>query len=240
MDNVKLIKNRLAELEEKSLKSGIAMYSKFLNPAEYMCLSNNKNAKLFGGYEDAIYKVAAFSAEEAADDMFPISAIKIIPYEKGKLNHRDYLGSILALGIERNVTGDIIVTDDFAVLYCLESVADFIMQNLKSVGRISVKTAETTLSSAAANVRFKEICAFVPSERLDNILSAAAGVSRTNAVKMLKEGCVKLNYTDESKADRRVNEKDIISVRGIGKFIYDGISGTSKKDRLKINIRKYI
>ena len=67
MDSVKLIKNRLAELEEKSLKSGIAMYSKFLNPAEYMCLSNNKNAKLFGGYEDAIYKVAAFSAEEAAD-----------------------------------------------------------------------------------------------------------------------------------------------------------------------------
>lgn len=240
MDSAKLIKNRLAELEEKSLKSGIAMYSKFLNPAEYMCLSNNKNARLFGGYADAIYKVAAFSAEEVGEDMFPITAVKIIPYEKGKLTHRDYLGSILGLGIERNVTGDIIVNDEFAVMYCLENVADFIIHNLKNVGRVSVKTAETELSEAAANVKFKEICAFVPSARLDNILSAAAGVSRANAVRMLKEGCVKLNYVDESKADKRVNEKDILSVRGIGKFIYDGVSGTSKKDRLKVNIRKYI
>lgn len=238
-DNVKIVRNRLLELEEKSLSRGVAMYSKFLNPAEYMCLANNKNARLFGGYEDAIYKIAGFSAELPEFDMFPIAAIKIIPYEKGMLTHRDYLGSILGLGIERNVTGDIIVNDDFAVVYCLETVADFIAENLKTVGRTSVQTARTALSDAAANVKFKEICAFVSSVRLDNILSAAVGVSRQNAVKMLKDGAVKLNYAEETKADKRVNEKDILSVRGAGKFIFDGVSGTSKKDRLKINIRKY-
>lgn len=239
-DNIKITANRLADLEEKSLSRGITMYSAFLNPAEYMCLANNKNARLFGGYTDAIYKIAAFSENLPEYDMFPITAIKIIPYEKGVLTHRDYLGGILGLGLKRNVTGDIIVTDDAAVVYCVENIADFIVDNLKSVGRVSVKTVKTALTDAAANVKFKEICAFVSSLRLDNVLSAAVGVSRQNAVKLLKDGCVKLNYIDETKADKRVNEKDILSVRGVGKFIFDGVSGTSKKDRLRVNIRKYV
>lgn len=205
-----------------------------------MCLANNKNAQLFGGYTDSVYRVAAFSNEKIDYDMFPIKAIKIIPYEKGILSHRDYLGSILGLGLERNVTGDIIVNNEFAIVYCLKNVADFITENLKAVGKVSVKTEDTALSSAAANVSFKEINAFVSSLRLDNILSAAVGESRQNAVKMLKDGCVKLNYIEESKADKRVSEKDILSVKGIGKFIFDGVSGTSKKDRLKITLRKYM
>lgn len=239
-DNIKFVKNRLAELEDKSLRLGIAIYSKFLNPAEYMCLSNNKNAHLFGGYSDAIYKIAAFSSETIEYDTFPITAIKIIPYEKGSLSHRDYLGSILGLGLERNVIGDIAVNEEFAVVYCLENVACFIEENLKTVGRTPVKLSGTSLDDAASNIKFEEIYDFVSSVRLDNILSSAVKASRKTAVQLLKDGYVKLNYIEESKADRRVNEKDILTVRGVGKFIFDGVFGTSKKDRLKIKIRRYI
>lgn len=241
MDEAKLIKNRLEDLSRRCDLLNICTYSQFLNPAQAALLSHHKNVRLFGGYDDAIYKIAAFFPYDEEEIEFPLSALKIVPnFAKRPLNHRDYLGSILGLGIKREVTGDILVHSDYAVLFCLSHVKDFILQNLRTVGSANVTVSEIPLSDAAACVEFEEICAFVASARLDSVLAAALKTSRSRAAEILRCGAVKLNYTEVSQGDKKVNERDILSVRGFGKFIFDGVCGTSKKDRLKIIIRKYI
>ena len=146
------------------------------------------------------------------------------------LSHRDYLGAILGLGIERELVGDIIVREKSAYVLCLEQIADYICANLTEVRRTAVRvTAETGPVPDLAPV-LKEEHLNVASERLDAVIAAFCGLARGKAEELFTAERVFVNSLPEKRGDRRLKEGDVFSVRGFGKGIYGGIAKETKRD----------
>lgn len=206
----------------------------------------------YGGYPDAervcavfvpkffecddIYK---FFSEES--DYNPISLIRIEKDRFSSLSHRDYLGSLMGLGIKREMLGDLLVDENGCFVPCIGSVAKYISENLSSVGRGTVKISVVSFDEIAERKEnFKEISAFVASPRLDNIVSAAFSLSRTKSVQFIEKGAVFTNSVENLKPDYKVSVGDKIVLRGKGKAVVASFDGESKRGRLHITIRRYI
>jgi RNA-binding protein YlmH len=243
MEDNKLILSRLNDLSEQREKYNYTVFSKFVSLKEQQIAKKMKNISMLGGYEGAERKVIAFYPDYVNPETieWPISTIKIIAADKTEYSHRDFLGSLIGLGIKREVLGDIIVTPDFALLFCLNTICEFIRQNLKTVSRSSVSCSLADLKDLRIPERkYEEITGSVASLRLDSVLSVAIGKSRSFSQEILSAGAVQLNYNEITDLSHIMNAGDILSVRGYGKFIFDGNSHISKKGRNIIKLRKYI
>ena len=199
---------------------------------------------LFGGKEDCERKVAFFLPYYLEETDFDIGeiikAVRIRSYF-GKPVHRDYLGAVLGLGIERDRIGDLLVFDDTAYLFCLSPVVSVLLQELEKVGRVSVKSEQVALSDVPTPERkVKKITFTVKSLRLDAVTGDMFGVSRTLAAELIREGAVTLNYSICEKVDATVKEGDTLSVRGKGKGRISQIGGRSRKDRLFVEAELYL
>ena len=199
---------------------------------------------LFGGKEDCERKVAFFLPYYLEETDFDIGeiikAVRIKSYF-GKPVHRDYLGAVLGLGIERDRIGDLLVFDDTAYLFCLSPVVSVLLQELEKVGRVSVKSEQVALSDVPIPERkVKKITFTVKSLRLDAVTGDMFGVSRTLAAELIREGAVTLNYSICEKVDATVKEGDTLSVRGKGKGRISQIGGRSRKDRLFVEAELYL
>ncbi len=239
----------LLDLCRKSEKSGIWLYSGFLSLAEQDDLLSCKEAqgrsfRLIGGYDSAERKILAAGNEaEAGPPEPPISVIAVNPRSAKfaeELIHRDYLGAILALGIERSVIGDILVRDKRAWFFCLSSVADMVASSLTEVRRTSVTAAVITEDVPELQPRYMPLRLNVASERMDAIVSALAGISRGQTDRLFAAGKVFLNGRTTMDRSLRLKEGDILSVRGFGKAVYDGIEYETKKKRYQVRVRKLI
>ena len=199
---------------------------------------------LFGGKEDCERKVAFFLPYYLEETDFDIGeiikAVRIRSYF-GKPVHRDYLGAVLGLGIERDRIGDLLVFDDTAYLFCLSPVVSVLLQELEKVGRVSVKSEQVALSDVPIPERkVKKITFTVKSLRLDAVTGDMFGVSRTLAAELIREGAVTLNYSICEKVDATVKEGDTLSVHGKGKGRISQIGGRSRKDRLFVEAELYL
>lgn len=199
---------------------------------------------LYGGYEDAERRVMVFlpdyfDALPAEDD--PLALLRVrIPKGSRELTHRDYLGSILALGVDRSVVGDILVRPDGADIVVLASMAEFFRMNYTQAGRASL-SAEILpvceLASAEIHTTFKKDT--VASLRLDNIVSSAFDLSRAKAQEAVKGGIVFVNGFVCEKPDASVAEGDKLVLRGKGKVVLAEIGKTTRKDRIFITLELY-
>ncbi len=241
---------RISDLALRCDRNGCVTNSAFLTPAECYLLEtrtlSSGDAKLYltGGREECERKVAFFLPyylEEADFDVEDlIKAVKIKSYF-GKPGHRDYLGAILGLGIERDRIGDLLLFDDTAYVFCLSSVASVLLLELEKVGKISVKTEQIPLSEVPTPERkVKKITFTVKSLRLDAVTGDLFGVSRTTAAELIRLGAVTLNYTICEKVDAPVKAGDTLSVRGKGKGRIAQIGGRSRKDRLFVEAEIYL
>ncbi|MBO6094248.1 MAG: hypothetical protein J6P40_11660 [Oscillospiraceae bacterium] len=249
MEQIELIK-RISDLALRCDRNGCLTHSAFLTPAECYLLETRKlpvgEAKLVfsGGRDDCERKVAFFLPYYLQETDFDIGeiikAVKIRSYF-GKPGHRDYLGAVLGLGIERDRIGDLLLYDDTAYLFCLSSVVSVLLRELEKVGRISVKTEQIALADVPAPERkTKKITFTVKSLRLDAVTGDLFGVSRTLAAELIREGAVTLNYTICEKVDAPVKEGDTLSVHGKGKGRISQIGGRSRKDRLFVEAELYL
>ncbi len=157
------------------------------------------------------------------------------------LSHRDYLGSLMALGIKRSVLGDIVVGERSAVAFCETRTCDFIVDELRSAGRdkILCKRLPTDLSFKAER-SFQCIFATVASARLDGVVRALCSLSRDAAAELVSRGECEVNYFVQKEPDSRLGKGDILTVRGYGKFIIDGAEDVTKKGRIRLIARKYV
>lgn len=234
-------------------ENGVAAYSSFLNETEREELRaylKNRCGELvcrfFGGYEDAertrlfIYP-DYYEFEDICDCIRPI-LIKGSGYET--LRHSSFLGALTALGIDRAKMGDIVVTENSAVLFADEGIARFLCSDpppLTSVGRDRVKVSEYTLPEGFNNGReYKDIFDTVASPRLDCIVSALGGMSREKAKMMILSGNVMVNHITRQASDVNVCGDDIVTLRGYGKFVIVSLTDKTKKDRYKLIAKKYI
>lgn len=250
MTDEQLLKNRIYDLAERADSAGTYTCTGFLSPMEQEIWHAVKKdlpvgSFLYGGTEAAIRKMAVFGSEELFGYAWEpcVKVLRISPRNErfaSECTHRDYLGSLMSLGIDRRVTGDIIVHGKEAWIFVLDSAADFIAENLTNVRRNDVLCEEVSGDVPDLSPRFEDISANIASERLDLIIGAAAGVKREDAKKLLGSERIFVNERLVSSSGHRLKEGDVIVIRGFGKFIYDGVKGTSRKGRLYAALRKYV
>ena len=158
-----------------------------------------------------------------------------------KLGHRDWLGAALNLGIERSALGDIAVTSDKScVIACTARIAPLLSDELVRVARDTVKT-ELFADSDFTTVReFEKSDITVSSMRFDCIVKALCRVSREEAQRLVSSGLCTLEWRECTEVSRTVAEGEAVSVRGFGKFMIDKITGSTKKDRIRLSVKKYV
>ena len=156
-----------------------------------------------------------------------------------KLTHRDFLGSLMGLGLRREMLGDIIINENVAYLVCLDSVSDFIINQLDKVKHTSVKCTDSDFIPADVLPELKYEELIVSSERLDVLISAVYNLSRNESQKRIDCETVFCNSILAVSPSIVPEKGSIISVRGLGRFIYDGVLRQTKKGRNIIAVRIY-
>ncbi len=199
----------------------------------------------YGGFDGAERVVAAFGGEDCFDTLeYPISVLVCEPLNEKfatELTHRDYLGAIMALGIERECIGDIVINGKKALIYCISDMADYLSENLTSVGKTSVSCCVKSPSDVDNNTekKFVELIKSLASERIDAAVAELAGCSRSAASEYIAAAKVFLNQRQCESNSVKIKPGDIISIRGIGKFRYDGIDYIGKKGTLHAKFSRY-
>ena len=233
---------RIEDLSERCERQSVVAATGFLTPAEQFTLhawaERRTEAGLFlsGGQEGCERQRAFFLpywlTPEDLDLGEHIRAIRADAFF-GEPGHRDYLGAVLGLGIQREWIGDIRVFGASAYLFCLPSVEALLLDELGKVGRVSVRTASVSLEDVPAPERqVKKVSFTVKSLRLDAVTSSLFGLSRTQAADLIRMGAASLNYASCERTDAPVKEGDVISLRGRGKGVLTAVGGRSRKDRL--------
>lgn len=172
----------------------------------------------------------------------PIRAIRIRGSGFRELTHRDFMGGILSLGIERSTVGDIaVISEAEALVFSLDKIAPYIVSELRRIGRDGVR-AELCEIAPDYEIprRYEHMEIAVSSARLDGVVRALTGKSREAAADMIRAGLVELRYMQTDNVSADVKEGDILSIRGFGKYIIGETDGQTRSGRLKIKCRKYI
>ena len=157
-----------------------------------------------------------------------------------ELSHRDYLGALMNLGVERSKFGDIIVTDAKAIIFLCEEIADYVLNNLTRIRHTSVQCKREEIQDISYAPSFTELKGTVPSVRLDTVISVAFPMSRSKLTAYITAGKVFVNGKLITNNGYRLEEGNLISVRGMGRISYEGILAETKKGRYYISVRKYI
>ena len=219
-------------------KSGFTKYTSFLSPLEKTLAERafkGKDIYFYGGYEGAERTVMGFSCDGFAE------AVSLIE-SKGDfslLSHRDFLGSLMGLGITRENIGDIVKKDDVCYIYVLSKMADYISENLISVGKVYVDNKILATDEILMEREFEETKKSVASPRADAVVATVFNLSRTDSQEAIKRGLVTLNYRILDSQDKKINEGDVISLKGKGKAEISEFLDLSKKGRQFILIKKY-
>jgi RNA-binding protein YlmH len=200
--------------------------------------------KLWGGAEEADRVLVRFGSPEALgyEEDFPIVCIHMQP-KNGKfadtLTHRDFLGALMHLGIERTTLGDILVKDKEGYLFCLERVADFICTGLDQVRHthVSCNVVSSDMQIPKEEPIPEEY--LVTSERIDGVIAKVYGLSRSDVMKLFGSGRVYLNGRLTESHARQLQLGEVVNARGFGKFIYDGQVRESKKGKLYVRVKRY-
>ncbi len=264
-EDIELLLANIEDLIDASEK-GISAVSCFVNPRERFFVQKrlerlgvDKRCVFWGGYTDAercrllvfpefAQGMLAELSEEARAGYFtelsdedPISILEIRASGFKTLSHRDYMGSILALGIERSAVGDIVVKENAAYIFASPVIAKYIAAELKKVGSDGVKIRLTDALPLGfiGGAQKEKISSTVSSPRLDAIAAALLNLSRNDAQALIRRGDAELNYTECAECDRTVCDGDVVSFRGYGKFRILSFGDLTRRGRLRVEAEKY-
>ena len=239
------IKKALTILE-RSYARNTEESSFFLDPFEQKVIANiaeKNNIKLdfIGGNDLAERKIFVSSSYNEVDQSDYIS---ILEFDHENLSHPDVLGALMSLNLDRETIGDIVINDNICQMAVLNKISNFIRFNLNKIKRESI------------NVRIKEKQnfdikpltyinhrGFVASTRLDILVAEFINLSRSKAKEIIKSKNVKVNFEMIDNPSRIIDENSMISIRKYGRFIFEEITGKSKKGNFHITykeIRWYI
>ena len=217
---------------------------------KFLKFQKQENYILFGGFEEAERKVLIFypqKLESLAKDLKInfnewIKIIRIVlPNEnKGKYEHKNYLGALMKLGIKREKVGDILVDDDGADILISKDILKFLQSNLSELTRFQKsKIEEINLNDIKkVSIEKEQITITVSSMRLDNIVAELAKCSRSKANELLVQERVFVNFEVITKQTKEIKEGDRITIRGKGRFIIKEIIGNTRKGNIILQVEK--
>lgn len=236
------------DLKRRSFSRGITVYTDFLSPGDVdIAVSESPEVSSFayGGAAFAERKVVRFGGFSETEDVtdFPIRIAKIETRGEKfapELTHRDYLGALLSLGIEREAVGDIFVSGKTAYAAVLSGIADFISEQLTFVGRARVEVSFVPSVPESFAPKMQEVRFSVSSLRLDAVLARLYGLSREDAGKLVEGMCVSCRGRVILKTSYVPKEGEVFAVRGYGKFVFGSVVGETRKGKLSVTAEKYI
>lgn len=237
------LRAHLEDLEEKSGRWHTHTCSSFLNEEELAAMEKYFPQSDYivydGGYDGARKKkiIFRYDAEDDFSDVVCLSAK--IDQRFRKIGHRDILGALMHLQIDRHSFGDFWVEDDRIYLYTSLDMAEFLMANLIRINQLSVSF--TLLEEHPVQTfQMKEITVVAASERADAIVASLAHVSRAKAKEMIRQGLVQLNHVTLEHPDEVCNNNVTISIRGVGRFVFTGTERTTRNGRIAAVFQQYI
>ena len=238
-----LLRRRFDELSQRAFQTGAYCFTDFLNTAEQATLLEMKKqpCTLWGGASGCERRMAVFgdAAQNAPD--WPLCCLLIAP--RGArfaepLSHRDYLGALMNLGVQRGVLGDIVVRPEGAYLFCTRKIAPYLSENLTQIKHTAVDCTQTELPEGEMYVRRAERVQ-VNSPRIDALTARVFKLSREASLELFRAKKVFVDSALCENNSRLLQEGNVVSVRGYGRYIFCGVSGTSKKGKLNVNIEIY-
>lgn len=263
MDKTQLLNHLAATPEDRLLLShaldqlrlcqrrGVTTHTGFLSPAQWSAVEELADQAGFpapvtlGGYADAERRRCLFLADwqtpEDLDEADYIHALRLSWYAPHPLSHRDLLGALMGLGLKREAVGDLLVGEGSADLLLLPELSAFVMDNLQQAGREKLHIAELSLK----NLHFptpkrKLLRESVPSLRLDAVLCAAFGLSRSKAAELIRAGKVSVNYRPCLRADLSLEAGALLSCRGAGKAQLTQVGKLTRKGRISVSIERFV
>lgn len=235
---------------EQCRNRSIPVHTGFMSPAGQQSVRDLLHAAaihegfvFLGGYERAERRLLCFLPQwqDSADEAEYMALLRCTFHDEGALTHRDFLGSLMGMQITREKIGDILVTPKSADLIVSSGIAEYLLQNFASAGR--VKLTVTRLPLCELNVpeqKVKTVRDTVSTLRLDAVTASGFSMSRAKAQELITSGRVQLNYRETLKSDAPVAEGDVVSARGLGKFEIAEVGGQSKKGRTGVTLRRYL
>ena len=251
MDNEEaLFRKRLKELADKAYNHGQYFFTGFLSMGEldiYYQMESELSyvtVTAYGGTNDCERVMLRFGDGELCgyDEEFPIVCIEISPVSEKfgeTLTHRDYLGALMNLGIERSTFGDIVIKDKCAFLFCSEKMAPYIMDNLNKVRHTIVLCRQTEQIPESTVARVERKTVQVSAERADSVIAKAYNLSRSESVELFRGRRVFVNGRLNENNSGQLKAGDKVTVRGYGRFQYGGVSGETRKGKLSVELEIY-
>lgn len=254
MDELQILKAHLSDLAQKAYKQNIYTYTGFLNSSELALFYSLRTEldwidfETNGGYEMAERRMVRFGSLTmfGYDEPWRLSILKAMPVmEKfaDTLSHRDFLGALMNLGIERNVIGDIVIKNgNTAFIICQESMAEYIAKNFIKVKHTNIKCLPVNSQEDlnALKPELIDISITVAAPRFDAIIAGAIKCSRKEALSLFTAGKVTLNGMPCERNSLSLKEGDIFSIRGYGKFQYGGCGNETRKGRIHVHLLQYV
>ena len=245
----RLLLSRVWDKREQCRLRNIPTATAFLSPQEQAAATRLLNAlgdrdgyALWGGYEGAERRRLLFLPDWMAEpDDSAVAALRAVCRSGASLTHRDFLGSLMALGLTREKIGDILVESGGCQVLVDPLSLDFLTQSWDSAGRERLTVTplpleELTVPEAAV----KEVRDTVSSLRLDSVLSVGFSLSRSKAAEAVTSGKVQVNWADWQKPDRQVVQGDVLTLRGLGKCVLEEVGNQTKKGRVFITVKRYL
>ncbi len=245
------MKKRLLELAERSYSHNIYTYTPFLGLSEQQVFYEIQRETDYAGWEMeggsplCERKMIRFGRVEQLgfEEDYPIACLKVEPMTPKfaePLTHRDFLGAIMNLGILRSTVGDIFVRDKEAFVFCQESIADYLTENLNQVRHTHVKCCASPTPQDLRSPVTESVSLSVSSARIDVVLSKLYNVARSQSLELFKASRVFVNGRVTENNSYRLKPGDAVTVRGFGKFMYCGEQGETRKGKLRINAEVYL
>ena len=249
-----LIQKRLIDLSRMANRRGIVTFSNFLNLNElnlfHQVLADLETLyQLSGGYELAERQMISFIPDALSyHDLefqcdFPIAFLRFFPVHTKfaeDLSHRDILGALMNLGVERSRIGDIRLEGFNYFIFCEEGIAEYLLDSLRQIRHTTVAGERAVPGDYQFLQKFETISGIATSNRLDSVTAFAVGKSRSQCARLIQSQKVFVNGAVCTGNAYECKEGDVISIRGFGKFVYGGSNGETKKGRMKIQLKKYV
>lgn len=242
------LQKRFTELAEQSYQNGTYYFTDFLSSTDaslVYSVADDMDFTLWGGADGCERVMIRFGNPEdlGYEIPFPIQLIKIEPLMKkfsDELNHRDFLGALMNLGIERDTLGDIVVKERTGYVFVAERIGEYIRENLGQIRHTHVKCQFLEEMPEEVRPQLEPVELIVSSPRMDSIISKLYRLSRNQSLDLFRKKLVLVNGRSFENNSGSPKEGDVIAVRGHGKFVFRGVQHDTKKGKQMILVERYV
>ncbi len=252
MTEDEIIVKRMCELARRAYDNNYYTYTGFLGLAEISLLNTARKrdermrhipVTMYGGMDDCERVIAAFGSEELFGyaPEFPVACVMVKPRMQkfaDNLTHRDFLGSVMNLGIERDTIGDIYIQDNVGYIFCMDNMADYIVSSLDRVKHTPV---ECSITDERPDVKqgLVETTVQISSERIDAVIAKLYKMSRSQADNLFKARRIYVNGSLCENTSYTPKSGEVITARGFGRCEYRGVVKTTGKGNLIVAVAKW-